>query len=195
MTLEKRDIPARIDHVLETHHALLHKELPRIAAAAADSGAPEFQEVWSEFSGFVAEHLMKEEHMLFPTAKAMVAGEDVYVTNLDGPMNQMASEHEQIHALCDRVRASLEVGDGAAGERDAVLALLADLAVHAGLEDDELFPAISALAEEAAVAQEQREVAARASMADKIREMEDARPTHEGKRARLKKALGGLFGR
>ena len=189
--LAKEDIPARIDHVLETHHALLHRELPRIASAEL---SPDFQTLWDDFSAFMASHLMKEEHILFPSAKGMAAGEDVQMTGLQGPIAQMGTEHEQVEDYCEQIRAAAEDG-GAGAEREAVLAVLDDLAVHAGLEDDELFPAILKLADEAGDAQALREAEARASMASKIRDMEEARPARQGKRARLKKALGGLFGR
>jgi len=133
-----------IQEILDTHHALLRRELPRLTEAFEAMGADDrLMSPWRDFARLMDEHLMKEEEILFPRMKAMEDGWDVGACGLDGPLKQMRHEHEQIRALEADLRF---VAEHAGAHQAALTALLDDLAVHARREDEELFPASEALA-------------------------------------------------
>ncbi len=186
------DVPQLIDHILETHHQPLHEGMPALSAAMdADPPSPECRAAWEALRALIEGHLMKEEHMLFPTARALAAGEAPQITGFEGPLAQMGVEHQQLEELCDELASTL---DGAGAHREALQAVIDDLVVHAGLEDGELFPRIEALAAANAEAEAEREAEARAAVAERMRVMEAERPKKLGKRARIKRALGKVFG-
>lgn len=126
-----------IDRILDTHHALLHAELPEMDRAFA-SCAPALRGPWRVLSTLLAEHLMKEERILFPTIKQLEAGGPGMGCGLAGPIRQMQHEHGLIEDLEGNVRAHAHLA-GALQPR--LIALLDDLVKHAHLEDTALFPA------------------------------------------------------
>lgn len=122
--------------VLDTHHALLHRELPRLDAALGGAPAP-LRRPWTALSQTMQGHLQKEEVILFPAILAVARGDDAAGCGILGPIRQMEHEHGQIRALEAELRA---VASLAGPEAPALIALLDDLAVHAATEDDHLFP-------------------------------------------------------
>jgi len=137
------DISALAQHILDTHHVLLKKELPRIdAALRLQNAPPSVLQPWSELRVLLESHLMKEEVILFPNILALARGENVVGCGFSGPIAQMNHEHNIIAQLEADLRAALpDAGD----EADAIEAMLDDLAVHARREDEELFPAVLAV--------------------------------------------------
>jgi regulator of cell morphogenesis and NO signaling len=172
------EIPALIDHVLETHHALLRREVPALSVALAEAPAA-VKRPWGELATLLEGHLMKEEHVLFPSARGLVEGGAHHAVDLSGPLAQMDLEHEQIETLVGALREALEQAGAA---REALAVVLDDLVVHAGLEDDTLFPAIAALADARADEQALAEAEARAAAAEKIRAMQSERAPEKKER-------------
>ncbi|MCK6502038.1 hemerythrin domain-containing protein [Myxococcota bacterium] len=129
-------LQARVQHVLDTHHALLHRELPRLDQALRAAPAP-LRRAWTALSPLLRDHLHKEEVLLFPAILAVARGEAAAGCGILGPIRQMEHEHEQIRALEAELRALLPQ---AGAEAEALAALLDDLAVHAATEDDQVFP-------------------------------------------------------
>jgi regulator of cell morphogenesis and NO signaling len=137
-------LDALIDHILDTHHARLKRELPELSAALAKDGAGEaLVATWDELAELLTDHMLKEERILFPSILARLTGGEAPVAcGLEGPITQMGMEHARIRELEQVIRArSAEAGAHA----QALVSLMDDLTVHAGLEDDELFPAALAL--------------------------------------------------
>ena len=131
-----------VQEILDTHHALLHRELPRLDAALATAPVP-LREPWTALSQLLREHMGKEEGILFPAIQALVSGGPAHGCGVDGPIRQMHFEHGQIASLVETINLhSALAGD----EQGALEALLADLVVHARKEDQRLFPAAQALA-------------------------------------------------
>lgn len=148
------------DYIVEKHHRYLRDELPRLHAMTArvaqvhGGHTPSLVEVDHVFSGMAAEladHMMKEEQILFPAIKAMVRGESAPLP-LDGPIACMLHEHDDAGAALARMR---ELTNGftpppeACNTYRALFAGLAeleeDLHVHIHLENSVLFPAAKAL--------------------------------------------------
>lgn len=149
-------------YIVEKHHRYLRDELPRLHAMAArvaqvhGGHTPPQVEVYEVFSGMAAEladHMMKEEQVLFPAISAMIRGESAPMP-LDGPIACMLHEHDDAGAALARLR---ELTNGftpppeACNTYRALFAGLAeleeDLHVHIHLENAVLFPAARALEE------------------------------------------------
>lgn len=127
------DAGALAQHILDTHHAYLHTNLPKVREALR--GAPASVGVpFLQLFAVLDEHLTKEERILFP--HILEGGELAW---LEAPITQMRAEHQVIEKLMARLR---EVAGEAGAGREPLLALLDDLAVHARREDEELFPAV-----------------------------------------------------
>lgn len=153
--------PARlIEHIVNTHHAYLKSELPRLHAmservARVHGGhTPSLVEVFETFCGMAEElssHLMKEETILFPAISAMEQGETV--TPLDGPVACMLQEHDDAGAALARLRQLTNGFTPPAEACNTYRALFAGLAEleddlhrHIHLENSVLFPSIRTLA-------------------------------------------------
>jgi pyruvate-formate lyase-activating enzyme/hemerythrin-like domain-containing protein len=136
------DTAALARTILDTHHALLHRELPRLAVALRTS-PPELRAPFMRLKQVMDEHMMKEERILFPMIIALAEGGASAGCGVDGPIAQMGAEHHGIRRLEDELRG---VASLAGPEEDALVALLDDLAEHARTEDEALFPAALALA-------------------------------------------------
>jgi molybdenum cofactor biosynthesis enzyme MoaA len=129
-----------VDRILETHHALLKRELPRLSKALETDGGA-LQAPFEQLKGELEVHLRKEETVLFPAIRALEEGEDTGELCRCATL-QMEREHDVIGSL---EMAARNASRGHPLEEE-VLAVLDDLAVHAALEDRELFPAVRALA-------------------------------------------------
>lgn len=137
-----RNPTALIDHILDTHHALLHRELPVLDAALRDA-PPSLAQPWRQLSYLLQDHLMKEERILFPVIRQLVETGALVHCGVEGPIRQMNHEHAMITQLEATLRQQLPQ----AGEHEEKLRMvLDDLQVHAALEEDELFPAALARA-------------------------------------------------
>lgn len=121
--------------ILDTHHAYLYEHMPALDRALTAPGVPDaVSQRWRELVAILEEHLQKEEEVLFP---AILAGE---AGDLAPVIEAMVGEHDQIRA-CERTLRG--VADLVPDHAGPLLALLDDLGVHAGREDDELFPAVT----------------------------------------------------
>lgn len=129
-------VAALAQHVLDTHHAFLHREMGPLRAALRN--APEaLRRDWDELQQLLEEHLMKEEVILFPSILALAGGDVSTAMHVIGPIPQMKVDHARIHELEARLRAEAPRAGEAA---EPLLVLLDDLAQHAHVEDTELFP-------------------------------------------------------
>jgi regulator of cell morphogenesis and NO signaling len=144
-----------IRHVVDTHHAYLRQELPRLQAMAErvakvhGGHTPTLIEVFHTYCGMADElagHMRKEEEILFPAIQALSAG-GPSVLPLDGPVSCMLQEHDDAGAALARMR---ELTNGftpppeACNTYRALFAGLAeleeDLHRHIHLENSVLFP-------------------------------------------------------
>lgn len=139
--MQPADVAALAQHVLDTHHAFLHREMGPLRQALR--AAPEdVRRDWDELQQLLEEHLMKEEVILFPSILALAGGDVSTAMHVIGPIPQMKVDHERIRELEARLRAEApRAGDAT----EPLVVLLDDLAQHAHVEDVELFPAALAL--------------------------------------------------
>ena len=150
-------------HIRDTHHAFLHRELPAIwdllkeAVAARSPGADDVRTVarlFGRFRSTLDSHLRKEETVLFPFVdrleRSLAAGEPA-PAHAFGPLRLPIEILEGEHALGDRLldqmrplwtrwRAEHEAAAIQQTLCARMLALEADLSLHTRLEDDVLFP-------------------------------------------------------
>jgi regulator of cell morphogenesis and NO signaling len=167
---EPRENPAELpaselaDYIVATHHGYLRDELPRLHAMAervANVHGPhtpslkEVHEVFAAMMTELAEHMVKEEEMLFPAIRSAAKGERVMP--LDGPINCMLHEHDDAGAALVRLReltAGYQPPPEACNTYRALFAGLADLEEdlhrHIHLENSVLFPAAQTMQERAA---------------------------------------------
>lgn len=150
-----------IDHIVSKHHGFLRDELPRLHEMSArvarvhGEHTPtlvEVFEVFSKMSEELANHMMKEEQILFPAIRAMVSGGGLPV-RLDGPVACMLQEHDDAGAALARMR---ELTNGFTPPMDAcntyralfagLTELESDLHCHIHLENSVLFPQAMAMA-------------------------------------------------
>jgi regulator of cell morphogenesis and NO signaling len=108
---------ALCDHVVDTHHAYLRRELPRVATLLRTTVAvhgtqhPELLEVKEIFGPFAAEmllHLHKEEQVLFPLIRRLeTAGRlpGFRCAGVQEPIAVMEAEHDQAGEALQRMRA------------------------------------------------------------------------------------------
>lgn len=158
-----------VDHLEATHHAYLHTELPRLSALAAKVRGvhgerhPELVAVQATFETLRADlepHLMKEERILFPMIRELVASDTLpafHCGSLRNPISIMVAEHDGAGALLARLR-TLTNGyrapaDGCDSYRSLYAALAeleSDTHLHVHKENSVLFPAVVELEHRAA---------------------------------------------
>ena len=150
-------------HIRDTHHAYLRRELPQIwellreAAARPGScaaGAGAVARLFSRFRSTLDSHLRKEEDVLFPFVeqleRSLAAGEPA-PAHAFGPLWLPIEILEGEHLLGDRLLDGIRpLWTRWRAEADAppihqalcarMLALEADMKRHTRLEDDVLFP-------------------------------------------------------
>jgi regulator of cell morphogenesis and NO signaling len=158
------DPPALAAHIVATHHAYLHEELPRLDALAAKvlsahgDRHPELKAVRRLVEALRAEiepHLMKEELVLFPAIDALAAGERQFpFGSIGNPIRMMMMEHDRageiLGALREATRGYAAPEDGCTSYRslyERLAALEADTHQHILKENHSLFPAALRLAE------------------------------------------------
>lgn len=144
-------LPSIIEHILETYHKPLKEELPRLQAMAdkvnrvhgdkAPDVFPELTEVFTALHEELAEHMVKEEEVLFPMiieGKGQMAGQ---------PVAAMESEHDSAGNALKRLNELTDgytVPAGACNTWTALwhglAALERDMHQHIHLENNILFP-------------------------------------------------------
>ena len=100
-------LPALIDHILDTHHAYMKAQLPRVEALLAKVLAAHggrhgemLRAVTAVYGGMKAEldgHLAKEELVLFPMVRALDGGApsgSFHCGSVRNPIRVMAMEHD-----------------------------------------------------------------------------------------------------
>lgn len=153
------------DHIVQTHHAYLQQELPRLSqlvekvAGVHGENHPELKEVRYTFAllrAELSEHMMKEERILFPMIKDMEAGraEAMHCGTIDRPIAVMEDEHDRAGAALEQIRKltnDYALPEGACGSYQVMLSGLAELEVdmhqHVHKENNILFPRAMKLAE------------------------------------------------
>jgi regulator of cell morphogenesis and NO signaling len=155
------------DHIVETHHAFLRAELPRIGrmldkvvAAHADRHPelPQLRRVAEAFTADLVRHMSKEELILFPAIARLERERQVLsgpFGSIRRPMAVMETEHDQAGDALELMRA---LTDGFTPPADtcptyqALLVALADLEAdmhqHVHKENNVLFPRAIRLEEE-----------------------------------------------
>jgi regulator of cell morphogenesis and NO signaling len=148
-----------VDHIVQTHHAYLHAELPRLAgmtqtvAATHGKRDPRLFQVQETFRAMALElwqHMFKEEECLFPMIRQLETGNRptaVRCGAVANPIRQMEIEHDDAGSALERLR---ELTDGFAPPEWAcetyrtLLAGLAflerDMHLHIHKENNVLFP-------------------------------------------------------
>ncbi len=134
------------DHIEQTHHAYLRRELPRLGAMVRKVAAvhgercPWMLELDGVFAGFVAEldsHMMKEEQILFPLIRDLEAngsGPDASrAMSVGNPIRVMEHEHDDAGRALERMRT---LSNGFAPPADACNTFRAMLDGLAQLEQD-----------------------------------------------------------
>jgi regulator of cell morphogenesis and NO signaling len=123
--------PALTEHLVSTHHAYLHEELPLLVALADKVATvhgerhPELAEVRRlvhEVAADLEPHLRKEERILFPAIVALHAGRrDLPFGSIGAPISVMLGEHDRTGELLDALRSATGgyavPGDGCASYR------------------------------------------------------------------------------
>jgi regulator of cell morphogenesis and NO signaling len=149
-------------YIVAVHHGFLRRELPRLHAmservAQVHGGhTPSLVEMFRVFVGMETElvsHMMKEEQVLFPAIVAM-SRDQAAPGYLDGPIECMIHEHEEVGAALARLRElshNFQLPPDACNTYRALFAGLRDLEEdvhrHIHLENAVLFPAAQAMAD------------------------------------------------
>ena len=155
------------DHIVETHHAYVRSELPRLAKMTArvaavhgdkDARLAQLNETFMGIAAELSNHMMKEEQILFPLIRQLDASESApasHCGSIANPIQQMESEHDsagdalkRMHELTD----SYTPPDWACNTYRAMLDGLAqfegDLHQHIHKENNVLFPRAIAMESE-----------------------------------------------
>lgn len=156
---ERRDwarepLPALIDHILDTYHAPLGEELPHLESMASRvarvhgsraSFLHAVEQTVLELSSELRSHMRKEELVLFPAIRAIVAGQAGM--RVAAPIQVMQDEHDEAGALLAELRrltGGYEAPEWACGTFRALYGGLAELEsemhMHVHLENNILFP-------------------------------------------------------
>jgi len=159
--------PARLaDHIKAVHHRYLWDELPRLTAlgdkvvAAHGARHPEVVDVVGivgELRADLEQHLVKEEHVLFPMIHELACAERrprFHCGPITNPVSMMMRDHDRAGDLLARLRAAT---DGYRPPLDACASYQAfydglrlledDTHLHVHKENNVLFPAVVQLEE------------------------------------------------
>jgi regulator of cell morphogenesis and NO signaling len=150
-----------VDHILERYHLPLQRDLPVLLMLAAKVATrhgdthPELVEVRHVVEALATEmssHMQKEERVLFPMISRLAAG-GIATAPVDGPIEVMELEHEQVARLLSRLR---QLTGGFAPPAEAcnsyrgLFTMLAELesetVMHVHLENNVLFARVEELA-------------------------------------------------
>jgi regulator of cell morphogenesis and NO signaling len=157
-----------VDHIVETHHAYIRQAVPTIgrflAKLAEVHGArhPELQQIgdtFAQLSGDLAQHMLKEEQVLFPYIRDLVEQSDqacgVAVSpfgTVENPIRMMEREHqaaaEDLGIIRKLTNGYTSPDDGCTTYRvcmEEMARFERDLHRHVHLENNVLFPRAVAL--------------------------------------------------
>lgn len=148
-----------ITNILDTHHAYLRRELPRLTEITAKVRGvhgerhPELAEVQETYNALRAElelHMTKEERVLFPMIKAMESSqilEGAHGGSVRNPIRVMQHEHDSAGAALAHLRKLTRDFEPPADGCNTYRAMLhslaeleADLHQHIHKENNILFP-------------------------------------------------------
>ena len=163
------DATELVDHLEQTHHRYLWDELPRITAlvdkivSVHGERHPELAEIASCYGTVRADlepHLLKEERVLFPMVRELVASTEMpsfHCGTLRNPISVMLTEHDTVGDLLARLRRLTSdyapPADGCATYAAcfaAMAELEADTHLHIHKENNVLFPLVVRLEAERA---------------------------------------------
>jgi len=153
-------LPALIDHILDTHHAYMKTQLPRVEArlakvlhAHSDRHGDMLRALAAVYGAMKAEldgHLAKEEIVLFPLVRALDGGAKAgpfHCGSVQNPIRVMFMEHDSAgEALAEmrRLTSDYTAPEDACNTFKALYFELAemesDLHRHIHLENNILFP-------------------------------------------------------
>ena len=155
---------ALADHIMETHHAFLRRELPRLldlmdkVVAAHGARHPELANLCNTFTDLRQElesHMIKEERVLFPLVKQLEAARapfPIHCGTVENPIRVMEHEHETVGLALQQIRELTgnyqAPADGCASFKalyDGLARLETDLHRHIHKENNILFPRAAAL--------------------------------------------------
>lgn len=114
-------LTALADHIEETHHQYLRRQMPRLDQMAArvakvhgqrDAHLAELHYILQVFAAELSSHMMKEERILFPLIRGMEAGEITAASHcgsVRSPIAVMEMEHENAGGALEKMR---ELTDG-----------------------------------------------------------------------------------
>ena len=147
------------EHILATHHAYLHEELPLLDALAEKvlgvhgsrhAELDRVAELVAETRAELEPHLAKEERILFPAIKEMADGRHEFAFgSMANPIRVMMLEHDRAGDLLRQLRAASDdyrvPDDACASYRqlyERLEILESDTHRHIHLENNVLFPAV-----------------------------------------------------
>ena len=152
------------DHIVETHHAYLRAELPRlteliakVVAAHGDAHVElaEVQQVFAALRRELEPHMLKEEQILFPAIRQLEQSDDAQrfpFGSIGNPVRMMEHEHDfagQALSQLRKLTRQFELPAGACNTYHAMLDGLAALEEnthqHVHKENNILFPKAIAL--------------------------------------------------
>lgn len=152
-----------MSHIVEAHHGFCRREMVRLqrqftATPAARKLEPEFQQL----CGALAQHLAKEEMILFPLIARFEAARHEHTAppqpafgSVANPIRMMVLEHSEAEKLLQKMRSEsggFEPPAGAPADLrtlyEGLRAFDADMKTHVELEDTVLFPRAIALEQE-----------------------------------------------
>lgn len=162
--------PRMLDHVLEHHHAYVRRQIPVIQGylikltGKHGTSRPELVRVQELFTGLARElvhHMEKEERILFPYIRALIAARAANAPlpptpfgTIQNPVRMMEAEHQQagqdLWLLRGLTNGFQPPADACATWRACYAELAAferDLHEHVHLENNLLFPAAARLEE------------------------------------------------
>lgn len=164
-------LSALADHIEQTHHTYLRRELPRLAtlvnkvAAVHGPSDPRLQQCAVIYAGLVEEmhsHMMKEEQILFPMIRELEGATSLpsfHCGSVTHPITVMEHEHDSAGAAVAKLR---ELTDGFTPPQeacntyramlDALAYLENDLHQHVHKENNILFPRAAELEQSLATA-------------------------------------------
>lgn len=147
------------DHIVETHHAYLREELPRLMRMLrrvakvhgdADPRLRQMEKVFATFEEELYLHMRKEEELLFPAIRVLESGPGEWpfpFPSVAHPIRMMEFEHDQAGDALSELRTlsdGFEPPDWACNTYRAVLAGLLeledDMHQHVHKENNVLFP-------------------------------------------------------
>jgi regulator of cell morphogenesis and NO signaling len=147
------------NHIEKTHHAFLREEFPRLHMLTSrvaqvhggdDPRLVEVRDTCLALAGEMANHMMKEEKVLFPMIRQLDASTEApsfHCGSLANPIRQMELEHhgagdalERLRTLTDEYSAPTWACNTYRAMLDALANLERDMHLHVHKEDNVLYP-------------------------------------------------------